>query len=82
MELQSKSPTAKEPGKLKSWFNRLPESKQNMVTGYLFISPFIIGFFAFIIVPMGISLFMSFHDYDLLTEAQFVGWNNFKTIFT
>ena len=44
MELQSKSPTAKEPGKLKSWFNRLPESKQNMVTGYLFISPFIIGF--------------------------------------
>ncbi|EAC9329641.1 sugar ABC transporter permease [Listeria monocytogenes] len=53
-----------------------------MVTGYLFISPFIIGFFAFIIVPMGISLFMSFHDYDLLTEAQFVGWNNFKTIFT
>lgn len=82
MELQSKSPMAKEPGKLKSWFNRLPESKQNMVTGYLFISPFIIGFFAFIIVPMGISLFMSFHDYDLLTEAQFVGWNNFKTIFT
>lgn len=82
MELQSKSPAAKEPGKLKSWFNRLPESKQNMVTGYLFISPFIIGFFAFIIVPMGISLFMSFHDYDLLTEAQFVGWNNFKTIFT
>ena len=82
MELQSKSPTAKESGKLKSWFNRLPESKQNMVTGYLFISPFIIGFFAFIIVPMGISLFMSFHDYDLLTEAQFVGWNNFKTIFT
>ncbi|WP_244353411.1 carbohydrate ABC transporter permease [Enterococcus innesii] len=82
MELQSKSPTAKELGKLKSWFNRLPESKQNMVTGYLFISPFIIGFFAFIIVPMGISLFMSFHDYDLLTEAQFVGWNNFKTIFT
>lgn len=82
MELQSKSPTDKEPGKLKSWFNRLPESKQNMVTGYLFISPFIIGFFAFIIVPMGISLFMSFHDYDLLTEAQFVGWNNFKTIFT
>lgn len=82
MELQSKSPTEKEPGKLKSWFNRLPESKQNMVTGYLFISPFIIGFFAFIIVPMGISLFMSFHDYDLLTEAQFVGWNNFKTIFT
>ncbi|AMG51398.1 sugar ABC transporter permease [Enterococcus gallinarum] len=82
MELQSKSPTGKEPGKLKSWFNRLPESKQNMVTGYLFISPFIIGFFAFIIVPMGISLFMSFHDYDLLTEAQFVGWNNFITIFT
>lgn len=31
---------------------------------------------------MGISLLCLFHDYDLLTEAQFVGWNNFKTIFT
>ncbi|WP_430612829.1 carbohydrate ABC transporter permease [Enterococcus sp. DIV0876] len=82
MEIQTNSSAAKQTGKVKSWFNRLPETKQNMLTGYLFISPFIIGFFAFIIVPMGISLFMSFHDYDLLTEAKFVGLNNFINIFT
>ncbi|KPG73776.1 carbohydrate ABC transporter permease [Enterococcus sp. RIT-PI-f] len=82
MEIQTNSSVSKQTGKVKSWFNRLPETKQNMLTGYLFISPFIIGFFAFIIVPMGISLFMSFHDYDLLTEAKFVGLNNFINIFT
>jgi multiple sugar transport system permease protein len=82
MEIQSKTTPISKNGKMKTWFSRLPESKQNLVMGYLFISPFIVGFLAFIIVPMGISLFMSFHDYDLLTEAKFVGLANFKTIFT
>lgn len=82
MEAKAKTPVANKDGKLKSWFNSLPESKQNLITGHLFISPFIIGFLAFIVVPMGISLFMSFHEYDLLTEAKFIGLENFKNIFT
>lgn len=82
MEAKASTPPVKKDGKLKSWFNGLSETKQNMVTGHLFISPFIIGFLAFIVVPMGISLFMSFHEYDLLTEAKFVGLQNFVKIFT
>lgn len=67
---------------VKSWYNRLPERTQDSISGHLFISPFIIGFLAFIVVPMGISLFMAFHEYDLLTEAKFIGFKNFIKIFT
>lgn len=56
--------------------------KSDVFTGYLFISPFIVGFLLFIIVPMGISLFMSFHSYDMLTLAVYTGLDNFKKIFT
>lgn len=66
---------------LKSKFNSKSTEKQDLISGYLFISPFIIGFLLFIIVPMGISLFMAFHNYDLLTKAEFTGLDNFKKIF-
>lgn len=72
----------KDDGKFKQWYNKLPEKTQNQISGHLFISPFIIGFLSFIVVPMGISLFMAFHEYDLLTEAKFIGFQNFKNIFT
>jgi multiple sugar transport system permease protein len=61
-------------------FKRLSTTKQDNISGYMFISPFIIGFFTFIIVPMAISLFMAFQNYDLLTEAKFIGLENFKNI--
>jgi multiple sugar transport system permease protein len=62
-------------------FRRLSTEKQDFFSGYLFISPFILGFLLFIVVPMGISLFMSFHNYDMLTEAEYIGFNNFSKIF-
>ena len=36
------------------------------VAGVVFCSPFIIGFLMFMIVPMGISLYYSFCDYNIL----------------
>ncbi|MBP1040193.1 sugar ABC transporter permease [Vagococcus sp. BWB3-3] len=63
------------------FFKKMSSDRQDLVSGYLFISPFIIGFLMFIVVPMGISLFMSFQNYDMLTEAKFIGLDNFKKIF-
>ena len=37
------------------------------VAGVLFTLPFTIGFLLFMIVPMGISLYYSFCDYDILS---------------
>lgn len=53
--------------------------KEN-VSGVLFTLPFIIGFVLFMIVPMGISLYYSFCDYDILSPPVFSGLKNFKTM--
>ncbi|MDF2484629.1 MAG: hypothetical protein K0R46_797 [Herbinix sp.] len=57
---------------------------KNAVSGYLFILPFVIGFFAFLLVPMGQSLRMAFSDIgfqDGITYT-FVEIQNFKYAFT
>lgn len=50
--------------------------------GMVFSMPFIIGFLAFLIVPMGLSLYYSFCDYDILSPATFVGLKNYINLFT
>lgn len=54
---------------------------QNL-SGYLFISPFIIGFVCFIALPMMMSLFFSFTRYDILESPTFIGLDNYITMFT
>lgn len=49
--------------------------------GYFFAGPFIIGFLLFFVYPMGYSLWMSFHKWDLLTPPRYVGWANFIKAF-
>jgi multiple sugar transport system permease protein len=46
--------------------------------GYLFISPWLIGFFAFSVIPILMSLYFSFTDYDILGSPVFSGLANFK----
>lgn len=45
--------------------------------GYFFIAPLLIGIAAFIVVPIGSSLFMSFHRWDMVSPAEAVGWRNY-----
>ena len=50
------------------------------VSGVLFTLPFTIGFLLFLVVPMGISLYYSFCDYDILSPPVFTGLKNFATM--
>ncbi len=52
------------------------------LAGYAFISPFIIGFLCFTVIPMGASLFLSFTSYDLFTPPKWVGLDNYKAMLT
>lgn len=63
-------------GKLYKFLNK--ESS----AGVVFCLPFIIGFFVFLLVPMGISLYYSFCDYNILSPAKFVGLDNYIKMFT
>jgi multiple sugar transport system permease protein len=49
--------------------------------GLAFTSPFIIGFLLFMIVPMCISLYYSFCDYNILSAPTFVGLKNYISAF-
>lgn len=53
------------------------------VWGFIFLSPWIIGFFAFIFFPMVASLIFSFTDFNLLRadEVRFIGWANYNRLF-
>ncbi|MGM0875783.1 MAG: carbohydrate ABC transporter permease [Bacillota bacterium] len=55
--------------------------KQN-VKGYLFISPFIIGFLAFTFIPILTSLYLSFTKYNLFAPPTWIGLENYKKMFT
>lgn len=57
---------------------------KNAITGYLFTSPFIIGFIAFLLVPFLQSLRMAFSDirFEGGIVYEFVKFQNFKYAFT
>jgi len=56
--------------------------KKNNLVGYMFISPWLIGFFLFSLLPILASLALAFTDYDLLsTDTKFIGLDNFERMF-
>ncbi|WP_274652993.1 carbohydrate ABC transporter permease [Paenibacillus humicola] len=52
------------------------------IAGYLFISPWLIGFLVLTLYPMLLSLYYSFTNYTLLSPIKWVGFNNYARIFT
>jgi len=66
---------------------RLPEFTRSMtfrrnVTGYLFVSPFILGFIFWFLIPALIALYLSFHRWNLISEPVFVNFSNWQRLFT
>ncbi|MCD6166322.1 ABC transporter permease [candidate division KSB1 bacterium] len=60
----------------------LPEKTRQRETleGYLAISPWIIGFLVFVFGPIVASLVLSFHKWNLLKPAQWVGLTNYQSM--
>ncbi|HVU11984.1 MAG TPA: sugar ABC transporter permease [Phototrophicaceae bacterium] len=50
--------------------------------GYLFIAPLFIGIFAFVLIPILVSLVMSFTKWDFVTPPEFVGIQNYIQMVT
>ncbi|MBZ0307358.1 MAG: sugar ABC transporter permease [Anaerolineae bacterium] len=50
--------------------------------GYLFISPWLIGFFTLTLIPILASLALSFTEYNILSgDVKWIGLSNFKEMF-
>jgi multiple sugar transport system permease protein len=72
--------------KLSANVARAPNSSRSLafrrnVTGYLFISPFILGFILWFLIPALIALYLAFHDWNLISAPEFVGFENIEHLF-
>jgi multiple sugar transport system permease protein len=52
------------------------------ITGYIFISPWLICFLSFSLIPMVFSVILSFTDYDILSSPVYSGLKNFRRMLT
>lgn len=68
-------------GGTRSWLPRkqLTHQQRHTLWAFIFLSPWFIGFFLFLIGPMLWSLWLSFTDYDpLVPDSQFLGLENYQ----
>lgn len=59
--------------------------RQEALAGYVFLSPWLVGLMAITAIPMLLSLYLSFTNYDILSsldEVDFVGLANYRRMFT
>lgn len=81
-------PAEQRAEKKRRWFGRGPKpardhfNKREAIAGYLFITPWIIGFLVFTAGAMIYSLYISFSNYNLATNtARPVGLDNYADLF-
>ncbi len=64
-------------GKTKDLLNEMKKNK----TSYYMMLPFLLLFFTFTILPVILSVFLSFTDYDMVQKPIFVGFENYLQMF-
>ena len=55
--------------------------RHETILGWLMVSPWLIGFICFSALPMFASLIISFTEWDMLSKPEWVGFDNYKTLF-
>src|SRR5690606_17266901 len=76
------SPTEAPPGPRRRFSRLRTHSAREATAGYLFLSPWLIGFFFFGLYPMGMSLYYSLCRYDVLRVPQYIGLENYSALLT
>jgi len=59
---------------------RFRHEARSLFRGLAFLSPWLIGFLAFTLIPIALSLYYSFCDYSLLQRPLFKGLKNYHTL--
>jgi multiple sugar transport system permease protein len=54
--------------------------QRKLAKGLAFLSPWLIGFLVFTLLPAGLSLYYSLCDYSLLQRPQFIGATNYRML--
>ena len=67
-----------ETSKKKSGLNL---KKRSTLAGFLFTMPVIIGFLVFTVGPLAVSLYLSFTEYTMVGQPNWIGWDNYLSLF-
>ncbi len=70
-------PRTKKPDRLKTSLRRVYAERAS----YMMIAPFMIAFFIFTVIPVVAAIVLSFTDFNMLQTPNFVGFENYKTLF-
>lgn len=54
--------------------------KRHNIVGYLFLSPFLVLFLLFVIVPVFVAFGLSFTDYNMIEAPKFIGLVNYSLL--
>ena len=66
------------------WFQagrQLTPAQRRTVVGYIFISPFILGFLFWFVIPALTAVYLVFHDWNLIRAPEFAGLENIGHLF-
>ncbi len=56
--------------------------RREALAGYVFMIPWLAGFFLLTLLPMVVSGYLSFTNYDMFTTPTFIGLKNYQTMLT
>lgn len=60
--------------------HRMKKFLRRNAIGYMFLAPFLILLFVFVVVPVGVSVVLSFTNYNMLQPPRFVGLENYMSL--
>lgn len=54
--------------------------KQNSIQSYFLVSPYILHVVVFVLFPVGFSLFLTFHEWNIIGPMKYVGLTNYEKL--
>lgn len=67
---------------MKSLTIKKKNKKSNLLIGYILLLPWLVGFLGMYLIPMIMSIFYSFTNYNLLNQPKLIGLSNYIRLFT
>jgi multiple sugar transport system permease protein len=66
----------------RAWSELTASRRKEAIAGYLFISPWLIGFIVFFLGPIIASFVLSFTQWNIVGTPEWIGLKNYQDIFT
>lgn len=64
----------------KLFANNISKEKRETILGWVMVSPFLIGFVFLTAIPMIASFVISFSEWDMLSNPEWIGFDNYKKL--